>query len=76
MKTRPFLLNSIEYRFDSITKGFDQFKSPMDNLEIDMLLSEKMLLLVMLALTHLNYQNELFEIEFIESNYLSDTYWV
>ena len=50
------------------TKGFNQLKSQMDNLEIDMLLSEKMLLLVMLALTHLNYRNELFEIEFIERN--------
>ena len=54
------------------TEGFYQLKSPMDNLEIDVLLSEKMLLLLMLALTHLNYRNELFEIEFIESNYLSD----
>jgi hypothetical protein len=30
----------------------------------------------MLALTYLNYRNELFEIEFIESNYLSDNYRV
>ena len=50
------------------SKGFDQLNNPMDNLEIDMLLSEKMLILLMLALTYLNYQNELFEIEFIESN--------
>jgi len=40
----------------------------MDNLEIDMLLSEKMLILPIVALTHLNYRNEIFEIEFIESN--------
>jgi len=50
------------------TEGFYQLKSPMDNLEIDVLLSEKMLLLLMLALTYLNYRNELFEIEFIERN--------
>jgi len=62
MKTRPFLLHGIEYSTGSTTKGFDQLKNPMDNLEIDMLLSEKMLILLMLALTHLNYRNELFEI--------------
>jgi len=36
--------------------------------EIKMLLSEKMLLLPIITLTNLNYRNELFEIEFIESN--------
>ena len=34
MKTRPFLLHGIEYSIGIITKGFDQLKSPMDNLEI------------------------------------------
>jgi len=68
LKTRQFLLYGIQYSIGSITKEFDQLKSPMDNLEIDILLSEKMLLLPMLALTYLNYRNEIFEIEFIESN--------
>jgi len=68
LKTRKFLLYGIQYSIGSITEVFYQLKSLLDNLEIDMLLSEKMLILLTLALTHLNYQNELFEIEFIESN--------
>jgi len=68
LKIKQFLLYGIQYSIGSITKEFDLLNNPLDNLEIDMLLSEKMLLLAMLALTHLNYRNELFEIEFIESN--------